>query len=377
MNKFKIIHVADLGLKNHKYGGIDVKTGLNMRFKDVYRTLMFIVNKTIKNECQYIIIAGDINEFRNPDSMLIEKFAKQIRKLLVNNIKVIIVAGNHDVNSNMGGSTSISYLKALQLKNLYIVDIKEKSFTFEDDDVTFHCIPYMMKHHYVEENIDMGIMINNKIQNIKFNTKRNVLVSHYSTEDMFEGLNVDEVKLDLKNLKRFTYVALGHIHDYQMYNDKGINGGYTGSIYQKDFGEMGDKYVNLVTFNKNCTYEKISLPIRKFIEFEIDATKYENEELYNCIVDQLKGKVKDKIVKIKIKCLNRFNPKLIYEFLRNENVFYYVPIQWDIIREKKDNRIENINFKSDVDIIKEFLKTTFMFKKFKDDVLNFCKDIVK
>ena len=46
----KILHTADLGLKNYAYGGINPETGLNRRFEDVYRTFMFVVNKAIKLE---------------------------------------------------------------------------------------------------------------------------------------------------------------------------------------------------------------------------------------------------------------------------------------------------------------------------------------
>lgn len=376
---FKLIHLADLGLKSHPYGGINSATGLNKRFEDINRTLMFIVNRSIKFGCKYVIFAGDMNEERNPDSLLIQALSRQIKKLLDNNIRVIIVAGNHDLDGSIGTATSVSHLKELGLNNLYIADTDNERFCFDDDDIEFHCYPYLVRQMKgFEDNIKLSRYVNDSILNAEFKKKKNVLVAHYSTEKTFEGLQVDEVKLEMDVMKRYDYVALGHIHKYEMFTKLGINGGYSGSIYKKDFGENYDKFVNLLTVNdKKIEFDKIKLPVREFIEFDIDATDCEHDEFYNFVYSNLSGKIKNAIVKLRIKVNSRFNPKPIYDFLRKENVFHFVPIIWDKARKDRSMKIKNIGTLNDVEIIEKRLDDISTFDKdFKAKALVFCKDIV-
>lgn len=375
---FKIIHTADLGIREYPYGGINPATGLNRRFEDVYRTLMFIVNKTIKNKCKYILLVGDINEDRNPESLLIEKFAKQIRKLIDNDVRIILIAGNHDIDGPKGTSTSISYLKELKLPNLYIADTKIESMYFEDDDITFHCYPYLAKGQLgIDDNEGMSNYINNSISEVNFESKYNVLVSHYSTEKTFEGLYVDEIKLNIDVMKRFDYVALGHIHKYEMFDNLGVNGGYSGSIYKKDFGENHDKFINLVDFNESCNFEKIQLPVRDFLEFYIDATESSHDEFYDFIFENLQGQVKDKIIKIKIKVNERFNAKPIYDFLRKEESFHFLPVIWEKGRKERTFKIKDSTKMNNTQILKERLKSLNIDKKFEKKIFTFCEEIIK
>lgn len=364
--KTSFVHVSDLGLKNLPYGGINPETGLNKRFEDVLRNFKFVVSEAIKNKVEFFVVAGDINEERNPESILIEKFSGFVADLVSQNIKVIVVAGNHDLDGSKGTSTSISYIKSLGLVNTYISDLKPE--TFEFDNVVYHCLPYMIPSQVgCKDNKELTTYINEYVNRIKINpNKKNVLVSHYSLETTFYGLDVDEPYLINDNLSKFDYVALGHIHKYEMF--KSFVGGYTGSLFCKDFGEQPDKYFNIVTLEEDAKISRISVPERTFKQYTIDGIDLTSEEL----LEQVKSEVtdcKDAIIKLKIKARKRINPKLIYEYLRTLEVFHYIPIEWKTERESEAQKLEVAEGMRDVDVVFSYLDKQEMDNK--QDVQNY------
>lgn len=356
---FRMLHLSDCGLKNLPYGGINPKTGLNRRFEDISKSFEHAISVANKESCKYFVIAGDINEERNPDSFVIEKFSSFMADIISLDIKVIVVAGNHDLDSSRSTSTSISFLKALGLVDTYIADLLPQKFEF--DDVVFHCIPYMFPHQIGgTTNGQVTEYLHKYISKIKLvENKHNVLVTHYSLDTTFSGLNVNEPVIYVDDLYRFSYVALGHIHKYEMFS--AFTGGYTGSMFAKDFGEQNDKYVNVVEFGNGVKIKKHQLPERKFTQIELDATGSSVEDT----IIQLKEKIselggaseciKDCIVKLKVKCRKRFNPKILYDILKDDGVFHFTPIDWKIIRDDVIRKLDK-NAKNDIEIVESYFK---------------------
>lgn len=385
MNDFKVLHTADLGLRNLPYGGINPESGLNRRFEDVLNNFKFVISQAIKEGVKYFVIAGDINEERNPESILVEKFSGFVADLISKDIKVIIVAGNHDVDSSKGTSTSISYLKELGLVNTYIADTKPD--TFEFDDVVFHCIPTMYYSQLgMEDNDEFTEYLNKCVKDIKlFDGKKNIFVSHYALETTFAGLNVDEAVLYSNNLLKFDYVALGHIHKYEMSTE--FTGGYSGSLFIKDFGEQKDKYVNIINFitgklvrgksrKADIIIDKISVPEREFIEYKLDCIGKDAEEILQFIKENVSN-VKGKIIKLRLNVRKRINPKLIYEYLREQEVFHHTPIEWDIATDEKIKRIDVKSGMTDQDIVVEYLSNRSYDAKMKTEILNYTNRIIE
>lgn len=370
-----MLHCADLGLRNLPYGGVNPDTGLNRRFEDVLKNFKFIVSKAIKDGVKYFVIAGDINEERNPDSILVEKFSGFIADLISKEINVIVIAGNHDVDSSVGTSTSISYLKELGLVNCYVADIEPDRFDF--DDVVFHCVPTMYPSQYNMESTDeMTEYVNKYIADIQLEpNKKNVLVTHYSLETTFYGLDVDEPVLRLDGLDRFDYVALGHIHKYEM--NKHFTGGYSGSLFVKDFGEQKEKFVNIVEFsNSGLDIDKVQVPEREFIEYKLDCTDMDAEETLEEIKKNVNG-IRGKVVKVRIKARKRINPKLIYEYLREGEAFHYTPIEWDIEQENTDRKLEVQTGMTDQDVVQEYLEKEPYKDNYKEELSGYINGVIE
>lgn len=351
----KFLHLADCGLKNLPYGGVNPKTGLNRRFEDIDNNFRFAIKTAKESGCKYFVIAGDINEERNPESFLVEKFSTHVADLVSMDIVVIIVAGNHDVDGSRSTSTSVSFIKALGLVNTYVSDLQPERFEFPD--VVFHCVPYMYPHQVeLKDNTALSVWLNGYTSGIKLHkTKKNILVSHYSLDTTFGGLYVDEPVLSADYLSRFDYVALGHIHKYQMFDD--FVGGYTGSMFVKDFGEEKEKHVNVVSFgDSGIDIQKVQLPERRFAQFDIDAREMEADtvltELRNVINSS--GGIEDAIVKVRIAVKRRFNPKLIYGLLRELKCFHHAPIDWVVSKSKLVKKINTKDTNTDEGIVEQY-----------------------
>lgn len=353
METIKMLHTADTGLKNLPYGGLNPDTGLNRRFEDVVNNFRYIVSLAIKEGVKYFVIAGDVNEERNPESILIEVFSGFVADLISKDIKVIMISGNHDLDGSKGTSTSISYLKELGLVNTYIADTKCE--TFEFDDSVFHCVPYMFPNQVgCEDNDELSAWLKEYIENIKtVEGKNNILVSHYSLESTFAGLDVDEPVLHTSTFKRFDYVALGHIHKYEMGKD--YTGGYSGSLFVKDFGEQKDKFVNIVNFYDGvANIDKIEVPERQFAQFDLDCVGMTAEEMLESVKTTAED-IQDKVVKLKIKARKRINPKLIYDYLRDSKVFHYTPIEWDIDTGEHVKKLDVVEGMDDKGVVGKYL----------------------
>lgn len=372
----KIVHTSDLGLKNWSWGGLDPTTGLNKGFLDALRAFKYVVDGAIKSKAKYMIIAGDLNEERSPEPLLVEKFCEQIRRLVDSKIITIIVAGNHDLDGSLGASTSISYLKALQMDYVYVCDLEATDFEFED--VKFHCLPYFTKNQLGhKDNKELQKYLDNWIKNVEMSEDLpNILVSHYSVETSFYGLEIDEIRLKFDLMKKFDYVALGHIHKYEMFNKHGVNGGYCGSPYIKDFGENFNKYYNLIEFkNQKCSVNKVEIPSREYVQIDVDATEAGLEEVLNLLKENFEDKLKDKTVKVRIKTFTRFNPKPIYEFLRSQEVFHYVPIHWDVVQSDRKLKLSATSDMNDVEVVKEYLESVKIDKSWKPKLLDIHSEL--
>lgn len=373
----KILHTADSQLKNWSYGGINPKTGFNRRFEDVLDCFDFIIDRAICEKVDFFIHAGDVNEERNPEVLAIDEFSKRIQRLIEADIKIIITAGNHDIDSSIGTSTSISYLKSLKLPDVYIADKEIEIFEFEK--INFLCLPYFTKAqlgYEINEEIVELLKKNIKkfLKKYKSNTSRNICVMHYSTDEIFKGLEINEPIIPIKFFEKFDYTAMGHIHKYKMYDDIGVIGGYSGSPYKVNFGENHLNYFNIVDFNQGAI-NKIEIPNRDFVEIIIDAKEADSTNIEDFVLQKIiKMNLENKFLKIIVQCYKSFNCRKIYEYLKSQNIFHYLPIKFDKVRVVEETRFQYKQGMSSVEIVKKFLEKQKLKKDFKNNVF---KETVK
>jgi exonuclease SbcD len=383
----KLLHTGDTQIKNWPSGGMNPETGLNRRFEDALKCFDFMVDYAIEHGVEYFIHAGDVNEERNPDSIAIVKFAERIKRLIDHNIKVIIVVGNHDIDSSIGTTTSVSYLKALGIKNLYIADNEVETFEFSGEDsnsmaIRFHCLPYFTKaQRGFSTNSQLEKYLIEKIDSFKRQKDAdqfyNVAVSHYTVDKVFEGLEINETIIPVTEFKGFDYAAFGHIHKYEMYYDLGVMGGYVGSPYKVNFGENHDKFFNVVNFSTG-DIDKVLIPNRDFEEIYIDAKDADHASIEEYVIQKLANmELAGKFLKITIGCYQSFNPRAIYEFLKGKELFHYLPIQFDRHKVKQEARLEFKQGMSSLQVVNSYLDKQKLNATFKKNVLELSNEIIQ
>jgi len=195
-------------------------------------------------------------------------------------------------------------------------------------------------------------------------------------------LDVDETVLKLDTLARFDYVALGHIHKYEMFSS--FTGGYTGSLFVKDFGEAYEKFFNVLEFqspkNKANAFKvaikKCQVPERRFAEFILDVEGMSVEDALELVKKEVKD-VEGAVIKLKLSTQSRFNPHLIYNYLRECKVFHYAPIDWQLVDMDRTAALEVKDGMSDIDVVTAFLETqTEIDPDFKAAVQDYAGEVI-
>ena len=137
----------------------------------------------------------------------------------------------------------------MKIPNVFIADKQIEKFNFKDDKLQFMCIPYFTKaRKNYKSNDEIVEYIKIKIKNhfrLRAKGYQNVCIAHYAIDKVFEGIELNEPVVPIEVFKKFDYVALGHIHEYEMFFDYGVVGGYSGSSYKVNFGENYDKFFNV------------------------------------------------------------------------------------------------------------------------------------
>ncbi len=111
----------------------------------------------------------------------------------------------------------------------------------------------------------------------------------------------------------FDYVALGHVHRYQRIESAPTYAYYTGTPYQLDFSEAGDrKFFNFIVFEEN-------MPRIEAVEFDLknplNVFEVNQEDVYNHLPElkRITG-----YIKIFLKVEDRTNVHHIIDRLREE-----------------------------------------------------------
>lgn len=260
---FSFIHTADIHLGRPFSNITDFSR--DARIKELYKKA---VEKSFNNLIEYaqtknvdfVLIAGDTFDSDEQDfeSKLILK--EGLKKLENNNIKVFLIAGNHDpicsYNKNTFDFDENSNIKIVGLNsNLYsdftVNDINEKpvamihALSFEETTLRENPTKYFSK---AQENLfNIGLL-------------------HCDLDASKESPYAPCTKVDLDSLN-YDYWALGHIH---IPNEK-----YSGTIQGRNTKETGEHGIKHVKVENGVIKKETFVPIDviRFEDIDIDLTK--------------------------------------------------------------------------------------------------------
>ncbi|QSZ26379.1 exonuclease SbcCD subunit D [Aceticella autotrophica] len=351
-----IAHAADIHIGIENYGIIDKDTGFNTRLIDFLKSLDRFVVYASEN-CDIAVISGDMYKTREPNPTHQRELAKRIKKLS-EKIPVVINNGNHDQPNSDTKARAFDLYKILKVPNVYIAN-KPDIFLIntKNGPLQIACLPYFPKNLLLkfEENRNLSIdEINSKMIE-KINNLVSILTNQLDSEIpaiLSAHLSVtgaitsseknimigDEVIIPVSILARpqYKYIALGHIHKYQVIWDKPLTV-YSGSIERIDFGEEKDEkgFCHVIIDRDNVSHKFINLHARPFKTIKIEV---EGEDPTQKIIDRIKHiELDDSIVRLILKITKDADRKIRYREINKlmiEKCYYFVGINKDIDSDK-------------------------------------------
>lgn len=280
----------------------------NSRIADQLFLLNWVLDCAIKNNCDRIIITGDIYDDYRPYPTIIKYFMRWVKKCEESNIIVDVIAGNHDIVRNgTFVASALDLIPELKMthasffKDVSVIDLPSQQIVL---------LPFRDRRMYEVQSSELGLeKLKEEIyaSGFKKDKRKVVVIGHFALESSIpvgdEIANaLHEVFLTEDFLSFADYVFMGHIHHHQVMLDApGKHVAHIGSMDRTEFSETeinNDKFIALVSED---SFEYIKLPNRPLRKCSIDipSGKDSTEYLINqlCLLDK-KEPFKNSIAKI-------------------------------------------------------------------------------
>ena len=307
-----IIHTADIHIGVENYSRPDPKTRTSSRLQDFLRSLDELVDYSIDNEADLVLICGDVYKSRNPTQTHQREFVKRISRLAREGIKVFLLAGNHDSPNVPGPATTLDIFPTLDIENVQIAnELNTQIVQTRNGSIQIISLPWIRKGDF------MSLEKYNQLSNEKFNSAieekliedldkeianldssmPSILASHVSV-DLAKTSSEKSMTLGKDYLlptnflanPKLDYVALGHIHRHQILNDDPPVV-YSGSLERIDFGEEKDSKGFCVIDISTSPDKKNRLNSYKFVE--VNARRFKTIQIK---IEENDGSPNEKIV---------------------------------------------------------------------------------
>lgn len=98
----KMVHTGDIHLGAVIRGMTSGTEVYKRRIMDFLENLKRIAEFSVKNECDFLLISGDIFHSLHPSAFILDEFAKILRFVSNKGVKVVAIPGNHDMPKTAG-----------------------------------------------------------------------------------------------------------------------------------------------------------------------------------------------------------------------------------------------------------------------------------
>jgi exonuclease SbcD len=280
----KFLHAADLHAGRQTHGRVDPRTGINSAVDSAARCWAYAVGWALDNGCEFVLVAGDAFDTRNPDAATLALFSRQIRALKLARIPLVLLAGNHDGPMAAG---RLSILDALEDRP-YVYALTRPEVV-EVAGIRIAALPWASKANLagvLAENENVGErqidLLRRVLDRLRADADADVLTLHWPIAGSVLGTERDvsiigEPMLSPADLEGFRYVAAGHLHRAQpivvapRLNQSAL-AWYSGGIDRFDFGDEGqDKGALEVILGSD--YDKVmfhATPARRLVTIQLE-----------------------------------------------------------------------------------------------------------
>ena len=315
----RLLHFSDLHLGAESYGRFDPETGLSSRMGDFLAVLDQVVDYALERDVHLVLFAGDAYKSCDPSPTHQREFARRIGRLARAGIPIVLLTGNHDVPNARGRANAVSIFETLEVENVYVA-AKPATFRIETPGgpVQIVTLPWLgrsmlasldeYKNQTIEE---MRETILEKAEQIILSLNEGldpdvpaVFLAHASVFGATYGserktiLGQDLIlPFSLYANPAFDYVALGHVHKYQVLNDS-PPAVYSGSLERVDFGEEGERkgFVIAEVEKGHGQHQLVPTSARRFVTIRIEAMSDDPmAEIGRAIADQ---EIRDAVVRM-------------------------------------------------------------------------------
>ena len=362
-----IIHTADIHIGVENYSRPDPKTRTSSRLQDFLRSLDELVDYSIDNEADLVLICGDIYKSRNPTQTHQREFVKRVSKLANQGIKVFLLAGNHDSPNVPGPATTLDIFPTLDIENVQIAnELNTQIVQTRNGSIQIISLPWIRKGDF------MSLEKYNQLSNEKLNSAieekliedldkeianldssmPSILASHVSV-DLAKTSSEKSMTLGKDYLlptkflanPKLDYIALGHIHKHQtLNNDPPVV--YSGSLERIDFGEEKDSKgfcvidisTSLDKKNKLNSYEFVEVNARRFKTIHIKVNENDESPNEKIVAEIEKHDINETIVQVIIEVsasrYSEISDRKIRESLSEAN--FVAAVRKNVITESKN-----------------------------------------
>jgi exonuclease SbcD len=352
----RLLHIADL------HAGKTL--GKVSRNPDLEYALSQVLETAKDSGTQVVLVAGDVFDKANPDNESKELIFEFFLKLKELGSEVVVIAGNHDSYDFMKSIKGLS-----RLANVHIYDRPSKeNFLYSLGNLKVACLPYPSERVLTAADEDskrnyadaVGRFISFLARSLE-DAEFRVLLAHLFvagskyTRTEKEATITQHYAIQPSALTEvFDYVALGHVHRYQRVEKAPTHAYYTGSLYQLDFSEAGDrKMFNLILFEDGPPkIEAVELSLKNPLHvFELNQSEVlpKLEELKS-----VRG-----YIKVVIRVQDRTSMPLLIEKIREELKDKLLKIEQLSEDFKKETFTEDIGKLDPVELYREYFKSAY------------------
>jgi exonuclease SbcD len=322
MDTIKFLHLGDIHLNMRTHGRFDPVTRIHSRTQDILNSLTFLIKAGLERDMDALVIAGDICHTWSMEPVYIAKLAQALQPVAQEKIPIIMIPGNHDLpNSAQGisllqalGEFTYKYLFILKNPGIWVIETKKRL------PLTILAVPWLLPSQYPDLEAGYVETIQALIQK-RVDGIPSIFLGHFGIEGAsYEGTErklsmpgrtepvIPRHLFQFKKSPGIQYVAMGHIHKYQVLGvPRGIGVGasppivYSGTLERVTFGERNDLKGGVFVTLRGTDFGEfdfIESPARAFHQFCFTMEGVDSlEEIETAL---LRYNVEGAIVKIEI-----------------------------------------------------------------------------
>ena len=326
----RVLHFSDLHIGVENYGRIDPETGLSTRLGDFLDSLDQVVEFSLSEGVDLVLLAGDAYKGRDPSQTHQREFAKRLNRLSQAGIPSFLLVGNHALPAASSRATAVDIFPTLEVANVHVGNNLE---TYKIDTpsgrIQVLAVPWPRRSAILSREASRGMSIEQVRQALEdrltdgIEREANeldpnipaIITAHVTVNGATVGtersmmLGQDHVLLvSALNRPQVEYVALGHIHKHQVLRSDPPMVVYSGSLQRVDFSEEDDEKGFCVVDldqdasqgNRMTNFAFHKLDARSFVTVDVSIDPLDVDPTASVIRAIKRKEIADAVVRVRI-----------------------------------------------------------------------------